>query len=95
MEIYASLNIKFEQSDITLISLEVDDSFGGPFCFAVLQSLGFLYNVRGGKPAAQQFLIRATFSSFSRPNHLEMIMVLKCLMLQDKTIFSKSDKVRV
>ena len=50
-----------------------------------------------GQP--QQLLVRATFSSFSRPNLLEILVLrLLCverfLILEDKTIFNKSGHVR-
>jgi len=51
-----------------------------------------IYQGEEGQP--QQFLVRATFSSFSRPSHLEILVLpiyfFKCLILQDKTIFWES-----
>ena len=49
-----------------------------------------------GQP--QQLLVRVTFSSFSRPNLLEILVlsllcVEKFLNLEDKTIFDKSGPV--
>ena len=61
----------------------------------------FIYalNGRGEEGQPQQFLVRATFSSFSRPSHLEILVlwlswVLKFLILEEKTIFFKSGNVR-
>ena len=49
---------------------------------------------RGEEGQPQQFLVRATFSSFSRLSHLEIlvlpILFSKILVLQDKTIFLKN-----
>jgi len=53
----------------------------------------------GGKEGQpQQLLVRVTFSSFSRPNLLEILVlsllcVEKFLNLEDKTIFDKSGHV--
>ena len=46
----------------------------------------------GEEGPPHQFLVRATFSSFSRPNHLEILVlwllsVKKFLIIYDKTIF--------
>ena len=59
-----------------------------------------LYTVhRGEEGQPHQSLVRATFSSFSRPSHLEILVlrllcVLKFPILEDKTIFKKSGHVR-
>ena len=47
---------------------------------------------RGEEGQPQQFLVRATFSSFSRPSHIEFIVlrllcVFKFLILEDEAIF--------
>jgi len=47
---------------------------------------------RGEEGQPQQFLVRATFSSFSRPSHLGILVlrlfcVKKFAILEDKTIF--------
>ena len=49
-----------------------------------------------GQP--QKLLVRASFSSFDRPNHFEILIlrllcVEKFLILEDKTIFKKSGHV--
>ena len=55
------------------------------------------YIHRGEEGQPQQFLVRATFSSFSRPRHLK-ILVFSILfflsVLTDKTIFKESGHVR-
>jgi len=47
---------------------------------------------RGKEGLPQQFLVRATLSSFPRPSHLEILVLsiffLKCLIFPDKTIFN-------
>ena len=53
---------------------------------------------RGGRPATK-LLVRATFSSFSRSNNLEihvlrLVCIEKLLILKDKPIFNKSGPVR-
>ena len=53
----------------------------------------------GEEGQTQQLLVRATFSSFSHPNHLEILVlrllcVDKFLILEDKTICNKSGQVR-
>ena len=54
---------------------------------------------RGEEGQPQQLLIQAPFSSFSRPSHLEILVLrLLCienfLILEDETIFDKSGHVR-
>ena len=54
---------------------------------------------RGEEGQPQQFLVRATFSSFSRLSHLRILVlrlfcVKKFAVLEDKTIFQKSGHVR-
>ena len=58
-----------------------------------------LQYIGGEEGQPQQLLVRATFSSLSRPNHLEILVlrwlcVEKFLILEDKTIFNKSGHVR-
>ena len=53
----------------------------------------------GEEDQPEQLLVRATFSSFSRPNHLKILVlrllsVEKFLILEDKTIFNKYGHVR-
>ena len=56
-------------------------------------------SVNGGEEAQpQKFLVRATFSSFSRLSHLEILVlrllcVFKFLNLENKAIFKKSSPV--
>ena len=64
----------------------------------ILNSDKLTTDEQGRKGQPQQFLVRATFSSFSRPSHLEILVlrlfcVLKFLILEDKTIFFKSGHV--
>ena len=57
-------------------------------------------SVNGGEEGQpQKFLVRATFSSFSRPSHLGILVlrlfcVKKFPILEDKTIFIKTGHVR-
>ena len=58
-----------------------------------------IYMGLGEEGQTQQFLVRATFSSFSSSNHLEILVlrllcVEKFLILEEKTIFNKSGHVR-
>ena len=44
-----------------------------------------LYNIRRGEEGQlQHFLVRATFSSFTRPNHLETTIIKKFLFFTEQ-----------
>ena len=61
-------------------------------CIAVNPSVSCVLCERGDEGQTQQFLVRATFTSFSRPSHIEILFLrllcaLKFLIHKDKTIF--------
>ena len=61
---------------------------------SVVWELIFVFGLWGEEGQLQQFFFRATFSSFSRPSHLEILVlwllcVLKFLILEDIKLFFK------
>ena len=63
-----------------------------PDCVNIIVTQTQVQVLRVEECQSQQFLVRATFSSFSRPSHLGILVlrlfcVLKFPILEDKTIF--------